>query len=284
MSKRPRVGLRRRWKRTIERWFEDDGNMRAASISYFATFSFFPLLLILISALGLVLRFSSGVQDAQQQFLQLLAENTSEVLTGHVEKALMEIRTQATVGGPLGLCTLILAAVGVFTQFDAAFDRIWNVKRSRGKGVVAAVRNALVYRLRAFLMLLGVGFLVIAAFFAGIAASAVRSLTAELPGGSTAWTVIQLLTSVMLNCLLFTVIYKVLPKVHLRWSAAARGGIVAAVLWEASRVVLTILVLGKQYTAYGLVGSLVALMLWIYVANSVLLLGAEYVRVIYDES
>ena len=50
-------------------------------------------------------------------------------------------------------------------------------------------------------------------------------------------------------------------------------------LWEATRLLLSYLLIGKQYSAYGVVGSLIAVMLWIYVASSILFLGAEYVRV-----
>jgi membrane protein len=70
-----------------------------------------------------------------------------------------------------------------------------------------------------------------------------------------------------------------LPKARVGWSAAVQGGLLAGVLWEISRQVLTYLLSGRQYTAYGVVGSLIAVMLWIYIASSILFLGAEYVRV-----
>ena len=56
----------------------------------------------------------------------------------------------------------------------------------------------------------------------------------------------------------------------------------AAVIWEAGRLVLAELLIDDRYTAYGMVGSLLVLMLWAYFATSVLLLGAEYVQVIRE--
>jgi membrane protein len=145
------------------------------------------------------------------------------------------------------------------------------------------VRHTLFRRLRAFLMLLGVGILVFAGFIGGMAASAVGRYATDLPGGGLAWNLVHVAGGVVLNWLLFTVIYKILPKVRVRWSEASRGGLVAAVLWEAARQLLAVLLLSKKYTAYRLLGSLIGLMLWMYVAASVLFLGAEYVRVIYKD-
>lgn len=272
-----------RLKQTVKHFKQDDGNLLAAAMAYYASLSFFPMLLILIAALGLLLRFSGGTRDAQRELLTLLAEKTSPVLSGHVETALDQIRASAGINGPLGLVALLLAAVAIFTQFERALDRIWKIDRRPRKGIVAAVGHTLFRRLRAFLMLVGVGFLVFAGFIGGMAASAVGRFATDLPGGGLAWNLVQTAGGVVLNWLLFTTIYKVLPKVPVRWSEASRGGLVAAVLWEAARQVLAIVLLSKSYSAYRLVGSLIGLLLWIYVAASVLFLGAEYVRVIYTE-
>jgi membrane protein len=272
-----------RLKQTVKHFKQDDGNLLAAAMAYYATLSFFPMLLILIAALGLLLRFSGGTQDAQQELLALLAEQTSPQLSQYVASTLAQIRANAVIGGPLGLIVLLAAAIGVFRQFETALDRIWKVDRRRGKGIIAAVRHTLFRRLRAFLMLLGVGFLVFAGFIGGMTASAVGRYAADLPGGGLAWSLIYVLGGVALNWLLFTIIYKILPKVRVRWSEASRGGLVAAVLWEAARQALVLVLLGGNYSAYRVVGSLIGLMLWIYVASSVLFLGAEYVRVIYED-
>ena len=49
-------------EKTVARWSRNDGNLLAASMAYYAAFSFYPLLWVLISALGYVLRFSAGAQ------------------------------------------------------------------------------------------------------------------------------------------------------------------------------------------------------------------------------
>ena len=267
-----------RVRRTVKGWQDDDDALLAASMAYYAVLSLFPLLLILISVLGFVLRFSPGAQDAQRQLLELLAQNTSAELAQHVELILAEVRTKAAVGGPLGMLALLLAAIGIFAQFERAFDRIWKVKKPAAKGVVAAIRNALCHRLRAFLMLMSVGLLVGVAFVAGTGISVARSLAIGLPYGTVLWRFVEVLLSVGINWLLFMLIYKVLPKARVLWIDAAQGAAIAAVLWEVNRQLLAALVIGERYSAYGIVGSIIALLLWVYLASSILFFGAEYVR------
>jgi membrane protein len=274
----------RQLRATLRRWRHDDGSLIAASMAYYAVLSFFPLLLLLISVLGFVLQYSSGAQDAQKELLRLMAQNTSPELAEHVRTALNAIRTNAVIGGPIGLLALFVAAIGIFTQLDVAMDRIWNIQRSRTQqGIAAAIRRALFQRLRAFLLLVAVGVLVAAAFVAGTIASAVHPFAAGLVDGRFAWAAIHTTLSLVVNAVLLTLLYKTLPRASVGWRSAVRGGVLASILWEIGRQVLSLIMFGQQYTAYGVVGSLMALMLWIYIAASIFFLAAEYVRVIESE-
>ena len=70
-----------------------------------------------------------------------------------------------------------------------------------------------------------------------------------------------------------------------RWWDAVRGGMLAAILWELGRQALTAYFLHLNYpSAYGIIGSFIAVMLWAFYASVVLLFGAEYVRVLREEA
>ncbi len=272
----------RHFDQTLKRCGNDDIGLLAASMAYYATFSFFPLLLLLIALLGLVLGVSTGAQNAQQELLELLARNTSAGFATNVEAFLAQIRTGAIVGGPMGLGALVLAAIVIFTTFERALDRVWDT-RKRPKGILSAVRNALFRRFRAFLMFLGVGLLMFAVFMAQFVIAAARTFATDLPLNTPPWGLLTIPAGVVLNGLLFAVVYKVLPKARVSWSEALRGGVLAAILWETSRHLLTFYLVARTYSAYGVVGSLLVLMLWVYLASIVLLFGAEYVRVLHDD-
>ncbi|GAG14600.1 unnamed protein product, partial [marine sediment metagenome] len=97
-------------------------------------------------------------------------------------------------------------------------------------------------------------------------------------GGQWVWSLSHMLLSAAVNGFALTLIYKMLPPARVRWSEAARGGLLATILWEVARQLLTSFVIGEKYGAYGVVGSLIAVTIWIYVGSSILFLGAEHVH------
>jgi membrane protein len=84
---------------------------------------------------------------------------------------------------------------------------------------------------------------------------------------------------VALNTLLFTALYKWLPRAPIRWKPALCGGLFAALAWELGRQLLASIVIGQKYTnAYGVVGAFIAILLWCYYAATIVFLGAEVVQ------
>ncbi len=106
-----------------------------------------------------------------------------------------------------------------------------------------------------------------------------RSAGNQLPMPLWVWSFVTFSATVVLNWLLFTSVYKFLPKVSIRWREAARGALFASVMWELGRRLLAALVIGSQFSVYGVVGAFVAIMLWTFHATAILFLGAEYIQV-----
>jgi membrane protein len=268
-----------RLKSAVTHFQEDDGLQLAAAISYYAALSFFPLLLILISGLGFLLRFTGWGQNTQQQVLKFVSEQASPQLASRVGDALQEVQASAALNGPIGLVSLLIAALLIFAQFESAFDRIWNIDQQKNPSVWDTVKQILWHRTRAFLMLLSVGGLIVVAFAAGMILSSALELGDDLIALPT-WlgTTLQLCISVVFNWAMFTLIYRFLPKKPVRWSEAAQGGLLVSIIWEIGRQLLAALVIGNKYSAYGVIGSFIAIMLWIYYGTIVLFFGAEFVQ------
>jgi membrane protein len=270
-------------KKTWQGWSTHDGFLLSAAMAYYAAFSLLPLCLVLISALGLLTHFSVGVQNEQRELLAMVQKNVSPWLAEQLGHILEGVRVQAGIGGPLGLLLLLAAAVGIFSQLESIFDHIWGTNTA-SRGWLAAVRDVLYSRLIAFLMLLAVGALLILVFLADMVLSGVRGHVERLPGGHVAWHAGQSILVVAAYSLLLATIYKVLPRVRVRWRAALGGGLFVAVIWEIGQQILARFVIGENYSAYGVVGSFIAIMLWIYYASAVIFLGAEFVRAMDDGS
>jgi len=271
-------------RQITRRWNEDDGWLLSAAMAYYGAFSLFPLCLVLIAGLGLFTRYSSQGQNAREQLVELAAQNVSPWVAEQLDAILAGVQTNASVGGPLGVIVLVVAALGIFSQLERIFDRIWSVKDDKPKGVVASIKEALVDRLIAFLMLLGTGGFIVAIFVTNLALNGVRAHLARFENIGTVWPFIQSAISVFFYTLLFSSLYKTIPKVPVSWKHALAGGLVVAVIWQFGQQILSAFVIGEKYSAYGVVGSFIALMVWMYYASVVVFLGAEVVQTLRSQS
>lgn len=261
-------------------WSRDDGFELSAALAYYACVSLFPICLLLMAGLGCLSHISPAFQDQQGELLEMVERNTSPWLANQLRQMLAGIRTHAAVGGPLGLITLLVTSGSVFVQLDASIARIWGTRATSRRGFAAALKTILHDRLVAFLLLLGVGCLVFVVLLLNLVLTGVRPFVLRSTEGQTIWQLVPLLMTVGLNCLLFAVIYKVLPQVAVRWRNAAAGGLLTALSWQIGQRLLVSIVISTYYSPYGVVGSFLAVMLWIYYACAVVLLGAEFVRVL----
>jgi membrane protein len=271
------------WKvieQTFTRFFNNDGTSLAAATAYYAAFSFFPLILVLISALGFALRVSERAQNAQQQLLDLLAERTVPAFTDEVRRILSDVELRAPYTALVGWVILLFGAIGIFSQMEFAFDRLWHDTAPHEHGIRAAIVNALKNRLKAFLALVALGILTILMFGADLALAAVKTWTEARPAGTEIWDSLQLAFSVALNSLVLTLLYRLMPRRRVLWLHAATGGIIAALVWQFGSQVLGRYIIGGNYSAYGVVGSFIAFMLWVYGASMILYLGAQLVQVL----
>lgn len=266
---------------TYQHWEEDDGNQMAAAVAYYMALSFFPLMLITLAVGGLLLRSTGWGQNAQEALLSLIAKQMDASVADQVATLLDSVQANAALGGPLGILGIVIAAMAIFAQIEKAFRRIFHQREPEQKGIMAAVREILLHRLRAFLLLFGIGGLLIAGFLFNMALSTVEKLANDwVPLPPLAWRLLTLAVAVAINWVLFTLVYKALPRRRIRWREAMRGGLLASVIWEIGRRLLAALVIGSKYNVYGVVGAFIALMLWVYYAAASIFFGAEYVRLL----
>ena len=99
--------------------------------------------------------------------------------------------------------------------------------------------------------------------------------------GGVAGFLIGLATTLLLNTLVFALLFKFLPNTRVRWSDVWLGALVTAVLWEIGKNLLALYIgrSGQSWSAYGLVGTVLILMAWIYFSSQILFLGAEFTEV-----
>ena len=271
-------------KTSVVRWNRDDGAMFSAAMAYYSAFALFPVCLVLIAVFGLVTKWSGQAQERQRQMFHLLKEHIGPWLTEQLQIILSVIQDQAKVGGPLGLLVLLIAAIGIVLQLEAMFDRIWNTPNPVHKSWLAAVWSAVFGRCVAMLMLLGVGMLLVVLFAANMVLFGIKAYVMALPVGPGAWHTIQTLFIITGNTLLLGLVYKAIPKAPVRWREAFCGSLLVASTWQIGQYLLALFVIGEKYSPYGVIGSLVAVMIWFYYASAAVFLGGEFVHALGPEN
>jgi len=296
------------FRETIFEWQNDDTGQYAAALSFYTAFSFFPLLLVLLSGVGWVL---SVTDFAKQENIEKVVYDAVQKNVGNVAAQQLndilptisaQLKNKASVGGPTGFIMLLLGAVGIFAQMESAFARIWKEYLPQPKsGIWPLIQRLLLGRLKAFVVVLGLGMFIVLTFLSSFLLSGVATFLdnieeiqfvhdtwemmplwiQEIPIGS--WTLrgVQFGAGVTLNMLLFLFLYRLFCPRRIGWSACIRGSIIASLLWELGRIALTWYLLRGGYTPYGVVGSFIAIMLWFFYAWNVMLFGAEWGEVFW---
>jgi membrane protein len=271
--------------RAVEKWLDDDASMLAAAVAYYFAISLFPLLLIMAAVVGFVLKQTQYGQDAQQQVIAAAGNQVSPAFAEQISTLLSTTGEKASVSGPLGLMLLLATSIAMFVQLDRAFDLIWNIPPPKAHGVFVAIKRVLFVRLRAFVMLVGIWGLVMIASIAGLVLTGVDAYASDIAPywAEISWWLRHGL-SLAINLAACTLIFKFLSRMYVAWHEAFSGAILAGVGWEIGRLVLAAYVIGQEYTsAYGVIGSFLAVMLWCYYVIAVLLLGAEYAHAMGED-
>ena len=215
-------------------WNGDDGGLLAASLAFYTAFSFFPLLLVLLAIAGFVLRLSP---QAQQSAGRVARRGSPACFAGDRQSppadVMAQIRSAAPVGGPLGLATLLFGAIGIFSNMEVAFARIWKARDLPGehRGWLHMIWQVLFVRLKAFVVVLILGLFIVATFFAGLVLSAVRRYVGDFPLDETLWSWVQIAIGYVLDVVFFMLTYRVFSSRKTSWWECLQGGLLAGIFW-----------------------------------------------------
>jgi membrane protein len=244
----------------------------AAALTYYSVLSLFPGMLVFISALGLAGR------QATQRILDSLTGfapgPTRDVLTGAIRNLQNGHRSTAGVLAIAGLLGALWSASGYIGAFMRACNAIYDVPEGRPMWKTLPIRVGMT-------VLTGVVVLVIAlsVVLTGALARKVGDLLHLGSGVVTAWDIAKWPVLLMLISLLFALLYWAAPNARnggFRWISP--GGILAVLLWVAASTGFAIYVanFGSYNKTYGSLAAVIVFLVWLWISNLALLLGAEF--------
>jgi membrane protein len=175
------------------------------------------------------------------------------------------------------LITLLFGASGVFGEIQSSLNTIWGVQPKRGRGIVGFIHDRFV----SFAMVMGIVFLLLVSLMISAVLATLGTLFKDFPGSITwAAQATNIVVSFAVITLLFAMMFKVLPDVKMAWKDVWLGAAITALLFTVGKFAIG-LYLGHSSMAssYGVAGSFVVLLVWVYYSAQILFLGAEITQV-----
>jgi YihY family inner membrane protein len=241
----------------VKKFGDDQAGNLAALISYYGFFSLFPLMLVLVTVLGMVLQRNSELREAIERSALANFPVIGEDISSNVKALDGSGLTLA-----IGIVLALWAGLGVLKVMQTAMNAVWNVPYKHRPNFLKSL-------LRAMLMLAVLGFITIASAAAGSVGAG-----NDNPLLSILWVVVSL----ALNLVLFLLAFRILTTADVSWGDVFPGALIAAIAWTALQAFGGYFVrhqLEGASQTYGTFATVIGLLAWISLGAQVTLFAAE---------
>jgi membrane protein len=258
-------------KRTFREFREDNLTDWAAALTYYSVLAIFPALIVLVSILGLV--GESATQPLIDNLGAVAPGPAKEIFTSAIEN-LQGDQGAAGVLFVIGILGALWSASGYVAAFMRASNSIYDMPEGRPIWKTLPVRVGLTIIL---LVLLAITTLAV------VLTGGLAQRVGEVIGlGSTAvdvWNIAKWPVLLIVVSFMFALLYWAAPNVRqpgFRW--VSPGGIVAVVGWLIASAAFAFYVgnFGSYNKTYGALGGVIVFLVWLWISNIVILLGAEF--------
>ena len=263
-------------KGTFNEFISDNGPKLAASLSYYTIFSLPPLLIIIIFLCGIFF----GAEAVRGEIFGQINGLVGNEAAIQIQDMIKNVKRSNSNGfaATIGVITLIIGASGVFSEMQDSINFIWGLKAKPKRGFIKFLKN----RLMSFSMIGSMGFLLLVGL---IINSLMDVLSKRLELYFPHMTVIllyalNLAIVYIIITSLFTVIFHTLPDGRVAWRDGLIGAAFTALLFMGGKFAIGAY-LGSSTIAstYGVAGSIIVILLWVYYSAIILYFGAEFTKV-----
>jgi membrane protein len=268
------LGARGWWgalKRTVSEFKEDNLTDWAAALTYYGVLAIFPALIVLVSILGLI--GESATKPLIDNLGTVAPGPAKEIVTNAIEN-LQGDRGAAGVLFIVGILGALWSASGYVSAFMRASNAIYDMEEGRPIWKTLPVRVGLTLVL---LVLLAVT--TIAVVLTGGLAEKVGDLVGIGSTAVTVWNIAKWPVLLLIVSFMFALLYWAAPNVKqpgFRW--VSPGGILAVAGWLIASAAFAFYVgnFGSYNETYGALGGVVVFLVWLWISNIMILLGAEF--------
>ena len=263
---------------SLGQWSRHKAPRLGASLAFYTLLSTAPLLLVLVSVVGLVLGHQKAQADIVAQVQALVGSQGAMAAQALLEGS--RNTTHGIIATAFGLLTLLFGASGVLIELRDALNTIWEVPSPELSGL-KKISSFIKERLFSFALVLAIGFTLVVSLAISAWIAALGAWSASiLPAHEVFLQALNFVVSFVIITGLFSAIYKFLPDVRIEWRDVVLGGAITSVLFTIGKLALGIY-LGRASFAstYGAAASIVILIVWVYYSGQIFFLGAELTKI-----
>src|SRR3954454_17062502 len=267
---------RRSWwqtlKRTVAEFQDDNLTDWAAALTYYGVMSLFPMLIALVALLGLV-----GQSDSINTLLDSFRQAGLGSVADSIEKPLTDVvHAKGGAGALLGIGLLgsLWSASGYLGAFMRASNTIYEVREGRPFWKLRPLQVALTLLGVFLLSLVAIGLVV-----SGPLAEAIGRAIGLGDTGITVWGIVKWPVMLLIVMTVVASLYYIAPNVRqprFRW--VTPGGVLAVLIWVIASGAFGFYAahFGSYNKTYGTLGGVISFLVWLWISNLALLLGAEF--------
>jgi membrane protein len=256
--------------RTVRETKRDNLTDLAAALTYYALLSIIPMLLAVVSVLGLI--GDSATQPLIDNLGELAPGSARDIVTTAVEN-LQRSRGSAGILLVVGVAVALWSASRYVAAFMRTANVVYEVDEGRPVWKKVPVRIGITI-VEALALIVGT----LAVVLTGDLARQVGDLIGLGSTAVTVWSIAKWPVAVVVVGLLFALLYWAAPNVRhpgFRWLLP--GAALAIVVWIAASVGFAVYVanFGSYNQTYGTLGGAIVFLVWLWITNAAVLLGAE---------
>jgi membrane protein len=246
----------------------------ASSTAFFTTFSLSPIVMILVSILGLWFK---GELISKQLFASITSLIGKEAAL-QVEAIVNNFRTldSNVLVTVISFVVFIIITTTLLTIIRDSIHLLWNIKSKPSNKLKAS----LIERTKGVALILSIAVLFLFSQLAdGMLLLLDKYLESLMPSfDGTLIKVMNSFTSIFLNTIWLTVLFKILPDARVKWKVALPGGLLTALMFNIGKMVLKLLLTQSNIvTIYGASTSLALILLFIFYSSFIIYFGASFV-------
>lgn len=261
---------------TIQKAVDDEIMVHGAAIAFYTIFSITPLFILIVFLGGIFLSEDIVSQQASEYLGEYLDEAVLANLIDYINARGKDQSGLVTTVIAAG--TVIFGATTVISQLKITLNKIWNVADI----TINSIWHYLLNRLLAFGMIILFSLLLLTSLAAEFVLAIGSTYFSELfPNLQlNIYGIIAQLVTLIFAITFFTLIFKILPDVHARWTDVLVGAFVTTILFLIGKLLIGVFFSATGIEAtYRAAGSLVVFIIWVYYNIQTILLGAVFTQV-----